>query len=293
MIATRKIACPSCDAKLKIAASFPDGRRITCPKCNLGFPVPAENDFSDSGADVDAGSNHDQDGDAPRPTRHKKLRKKKKAASKLPLIIGLALVGLLVVGGGVTLAVMLLPAKTDRNVAQNSPSNPGPTGPAVAAPSPGAVAPTPPQANSNPGSDSGKAGSFRGPGRGAGPGQPGPSFGARRGEQPSAPPANTAGSGAAAASGTEAGGSQEFAVGKRVFSQNCIRCHSIGDEGSGGGPGRKRDLTGVGADHNVDWFIKFVRDPKSAKPGSRMPPFGDKLAAADLRAVAQYLASLK
>jgi cbb3-type cytochrome oxidase cytochrome c subunit len=61
--------------------------------------------------------------------------------------------------------------------------------------------------------------------------------------------------------------------------------------GGRGGP----DLGKVGAaeGHTVEWFSEYVRDPKSKKPGSRMPPFGDKIKAEDLRALGEYLASLK
>jgi mono/diheme cytochrome c family protein len=39
--------------------------------------------------------------------------------------------------------------------------------------------------------------------------------------------------------------------------------------------------------------MAFVREPTSKKPRSRMPGFDGKIAEADLRALAEYLASLK
>jgi cbb3-type cytochrome oxidase cytochrome c subunit len=61
-----------------------------------------------------------------------------------------------------------------------------------------------------------------------------------------------------------------------------------------GGPrGRGPDLSKVGAQHPRDWIADHIRDPKSHKPESRMPPFADKLSQEDLGAVADYLASLK
>jgi cytochrome c1 len=43
----------------------------------------------------------------------------------------------------------------------------------------------------------------------------------------------------------------------------------------------------------VEWFIKFIKDPKAVKPQSRMPSFAAKLSDDDLKAVAEYLATLK
>jgi hypothetical protein len=37
---TKKIACPSCSVKLRIAKTVPEGKRVKCPKCGNGFPVP-------------------------------------------------------------------------------------------------------------------------------------------------------------------------------------------------------------------------------------------------------------
>jgi len=104
----------------------------------------------------------------------------------------------------------------------------------------------------------------------------------------------------------------------------CMRCHKVNGAGVGGpqmggppgggpggppgpggpgpggpggpGGGRGPDLGKVGSDpeHTVDWFIKYVRDPKSFKPNSRMPAQPEaKISDADLRLVAEYLASLK
>jgi cbb3-type cytochrome oxidase cytochrome c subunit len=81
-----------------------------------------------------------------------------------------------------------------------------------------------------------------------------------------------------------------------------MRCHASGggEMGGGGrgrgGRGRGPDLSRVGANpsHTVDWFMKFVRNPQSIKPDSRMPAFEEaKINEEDLRALAQYLASLK
>ena len=118
-----------------------------------------------------------------------------------------------------------------------------------------------------------------------------------------------------------------YAAGKRVFAANdCRRCHSIGGGSPGGGPmmaggprgpggpggspgpggpggpgggkmgrGRGPDLAHVGDDptHTVEWLMQHVRDPKAHKPESRMPVFEGKINDADLRALGEYLASLK
>lgn len=63
----------------------------------------------------------------------------------------------------------------------------------------------------------------------------------------------------------------------------------------GGGMGGT-DLTKVGADskHTVAWLSAHIRDPKSHSPYSRMPASGpDKISDTDLKALAEYLASLK
>jgi mono/diheme cytochrome c family protein len=63
----------------------------------------------------------------------------------------------------------------------------------------------------------------------------------------------------------------------------------------GGPPGRAPDLGKVGADpeHTVEWLTKFISAPKSVKPDARMPGFADKIKDEDLKALAEYLASLK
>ena len=58
---------------------------------------------------------------------------------------------------------------------------------------------------------------------------------------------------------------------------------------------RGPDLSKVGRDpaHTVEWLMQFIQNPKSKKPNARMPAFADKLNESDLRALAEYLASLK
>src|SRR5262249_16279517 len=85
--------------------------------------------------------------------------------------------------------------------------------------------------------------------------------------------------------------STDFSVGKKVFATNCKRCHSIDSEGGGD---RGSNLTTVGRDHTADWLADLISKPSAVKPGSRgMPAFGSRLSESELRAVADYLASLK
>jgi mono/diheme cytochrome c family protein len=87
--------------------------------------------------------------------------------------------------------------------------------------------------------------------------------------------------------------------GQGVFEANCMRCHASGGPAAAG-PGRPMgmkgpDLSKVGADpkHTRDWIVAYARDPKSQKPDSKMPPMGNRLADAELGAVADYLLNLK
>lgn len=80
--------------------------------------------------------------------------------------------------------------------------------------------------------------------------------------------------------------------GKGLFDRNCAKCHGTG----GGGPKGKMggpDLAKVGAEHDAAWIADHVRDPKSHKPDSRMPPFKDKFTEEQTKTVADYLAGLK
>jgi cbb3-type cytochrome oxidase cytochrome c subunit len=46
-------------------------------------------------------------------------------------------------------------------------------------------------------------------------------------------------------------------------------------------------------ERNVEWFIGFVSDPKKTNPDSKMPPFEKQIKPDDLRALAEFLNSLK
>jgi mono/diheme cytochrome c family protein len=264
---TRKLACPSCGVNLRVADTLPAGKRIKCPKCGIGFPVPADEDPPPSPVAVAVRTRKaapppeedDRDDEVEeRPVARKRRKKPKKAARNVPLVVGLVLGGaLLLAGVAVTLAAVFRPAaKKAEPVAANNPSRPGPVEP--------------------------------GAGAGPGPVEPGPG------------PRGDIGAGAAGAE------LHSVAAGRQVFAaNNCSRCHAIGGSGGppGGGPaagggrmGRIRgpDLGRTGADptHTVEWLMAHIRNPKSHKPDSRMPAFGN-INDQDLRALAEYLASLK
>jgi len=60
------------------------------------------------------------------------------------------------------------------------------------------------------------------------------------------------------------------------------------------GKPRQVSLAGVGSRRSLDYLREHVRDPKSHVPTSRVPGYGeDRVSAKDLRALAEYLASLK
>jgi mono/diheme cytochrome c family protein/Zn-finger nucleic acid-binding protein len=252
-----KVACPSCDALLKLADPLPEGK-VRCPKCRASFQMPGNGKRS---AAKEAGAKprkaapppeEDEDLDEqpkekPR-VKKKKFKPKPKEASKAPLMVGLAAGGVLLLalaGGGIYWFL-------NRGSAPAASTTP-------AQPAQGQIA-------------------LGGPlniGRG------------RRGQPPPPPDAETP---AQPDAGADAA-TDEFAAGKKVFAANCARCHQVSGTARGKGP----NLSTVGRDpeHTVDWLVGFVRDPSSVRPNARMQGFGDKLEETDLRAVAEYLASLK
>lgn len=109
-------------------------------------------------------------------------------------------------------------------------------------------------------------------------------------------------------------GGAEHAAGKKVYADSgCARCHKLGETGPAamGGPGGRPGMggppggrpgmggpdlshSGAPADHTKEWLAAHIRDPKSHRDRSPMPPSGpDKISDADLDKLASYLASLK
>lgn len=79
------------------------------------------------------------------------------------------------------------------------------------------------------------------------------------------------------------------AKGKTTFGEaGCKNCHSIGGEGGKIGP----DLTHVGAEHtDVQFYLELFADP--AKTDKKNMPSFAHLPAEDLRALAEYMRSLR
>ena len=78
------------------------------------------------------------------------------------------------------------------------------------------------------------------------------------------------------------------AAGKAAYTKaGCGMCHTIGKDGGKLGPA----LDGEGKKHNKAWILAFLKDPRSKLPKGTMAPV--KASAADLDAMANYLASLK
>jgi hypothetical protein len=256
---TKTMKCPSCGAGLKVSANLAPGKRIKCPKCAISFTVPDDED-EDRPVSRKAVTTRPRkaappplDDDLPdevldRPAPRKPRKKKKKESSKAPLVVGLILGLVVLVGGGITLAVVLSRSKnTDEPNAgtrQPPPSNPGSANmnmTNMGTPNPGTV----------------NTGTLT---TGTGTGSTDPASGA-------------------------------FAAGQQVYqAKGCMKCHRIGPGGRG------KDLSRVGADpsHTVDWISAHIRDARSHNPRSRMPKYGeDEISAQDLRALSDYLASLK
>jgi nitric oxide reductase subunit C len=52
-----------------------------------------------------------------------------------------------------------------------------------------------------------------------------------------------------------------------VFGQMCVPCHSLGGHGGNVGPA----LDGVADRLDADFFPRWLHDPSSERPGTRMP----------------------
>jgi mono/diheme cytochrome c family protein len=285
MLLTKKLGCPSCNVKLRVADSLPAGKMITCPKCGEEFPVPPASEVYRT-PEAKArprkpapppDEDEDEDGEAvKRPRPRKRSKKTKKEANNAPLVLGLAIGGGLALVAGVIVAVVLMQKKPEQ-VAQSAPSRPAAMqprperepGPAEPAPAGGrmAVRFSPPRSE-----------------QGEPPPDAAPSPSAQRRVAVPGPSEQTS-----------AGSNADLiAAGQTAFQANrCGRCHGVGGSPGGGRRGpRGPDLARVGAVRSVDWLMEQIRDPQSHKPDTRMPP-SPKISETDLRALATYLASLK
>jgi mono/diheme cytochrome c family protein len=74
-----------------------------------------------------------------------------------------------------------------------------------------------------------------------------------------------------------------------IFARYCVGCHKIEGDGGTEGP----DLTHAGEKHDAATLRRWIVDPEQVDPDAEMPSFGDRLSAAQLDAIAAYLAARK
>jgi hypothetical protein len=123
------LPCPECGKKLKVSDDIEPGKRVRCKDCGEMFRVPDEEEDEDEEEDAPrsrkkASRDEDENEDRPakrsrrsdeddedeeeedkRPRKPKKKPKKKKQGSKAGLIIVLSIVGVLLITGGIVVAV--------------------------------------------------------------------------------------------------------------------------------------------------------------------------------------------
>ncbi len=71
-----------------------------------------------------------------------------------------------------------------------------------------------------------------------------------------------------------------------TFAAICITCHKIAGEGGESGP----DLSAVGSRRDASSIAQLIADPTGEFPDTQMPRFRDRLTAAQINSLAQYLA---
>lgn len=76
-----------------------------------------------------------------------------------------------------------------------------------------------------------------------------------------------------------------LSLGAIAFKQNCMGCHSLGGAGGSSGPA----LDEIGDKYDAAVIIKYIGDPTSVNPDSRMPAQTD-VSDADREAIGEYLA---
>lgn len=74
-----------------------------------------------------------------------------------------------------------------------------------------------------------------------------------------------------------------------VYASSCIACHKLGANGGTVGP----DLTHVGSRRDQQTIRRIIDDPLSVYDASKMPPFGQRLSAEQVSALARYLSTRK
>jgi mono/diheme cytochrome c family protein len=262
---TSNIVCPNCAARLKITGKIEEGKRISCPKCSASFAVPQANGSpapageKPARATKTASASKDDDSQEkirPPGKKKKRLPEQAKPSDKLAKLI-FAAAGVLVYVVGAAGLVLLI------RLLGPPPEDTGRAVPARPAPGP----------------------------RAAGGGVPIPRPGGPPASPPTTPVGGAPGAAVPANAAAQAGSSQPSAAGKELFARFCVKCHTLDPAGEP----RKKDLSTVGSDstHTVEWLMAFIANPKSQKPDIKMPAFAQQLSQQDLRALAEYLASLK
>ena len=71
-----------------------------------------------------------------------------------------------------------------------------------------------------------------------------------------------------------------------IFARQCIGCHVIDGDGGTQGP----ELSHEGRKHDVLWLRRWITRPKSVHAEAQMPAFDEKLTAAEIEQIAEYLA---
>src|SRR6516225_9868902 len=124
MISTKRLVCPFCDVRLRVADTLPAGKKIKCPKCGEGFPIPDGEAPAPTAATVSssyrlpteeapkrkvarkatrpADDGLDEETEK-RPKLRKRRKKAKEPASNGPLVWGLVIGGAVAVSAGVIL----------------------------------------------------------------------------------------------------------------------------------------------------------------------------------------------
>jgi len=74
-----------------------------------------------------------------------------------------------------------------------------------------------------------------------------------------------------------------------VIGRYCANCHMIDGEGGAAGP----DLSRIGATRDASWLRMWITQPEAVEPYANMPAFGDTLTDQEMRAVSEYLASMR
>jgi mono/diheme cytochrome c family protein len=252
-MSTRRLACPSCDASLKVATTIPAGRKIRCPKCETPFPVPEEEEPDEEPVRSKTAitskrkpvppPEEDEEPDEEveeRPARRKRRKKAKQGSSMAGLLIIAGVV--LLVGTGVTLAIVFWPSKE-----KNEPSS--------------QLDPEKMKEMYQKQSDQRKFGRPNMPI----PGQPGP------GED----------------------GSEKVAAGKKVFdAQKCAGCHALGGVGGKKGPDLSHvGKDPAHTVEWIMAYVRNPKSQKQRSRMPAFDE--SKINEAELRTLAEYLTSLK